>query len=226
MSAQGRGAAYARLRAARPAALAALLEDGDARELALGAGKGKWDKALATAKALGATALELRDAEGAVMEILVLEERGEDGAPDARTPSGTGELERVLKLCADFADRATQRQQALLESVVDTSIQVMKASADRAERSERALDKVLRAHEKVLMTRPGDGGEGMNATDVMAMMAAMMAGGGKPDLSGLLGSGEAAPPNGQDEMVLVPKAVVQRVQAYLAANGGPEGFDG
>lgn len=215
--------AYKALRNGRPAAVAAVLEDGDTRELKVREGKGKWDKVLATARALGAVGLELRDEDGAIQEVVPLDghERVED-EPEARAMAPATDLERTLKLCADFADRATGRQQELLSSVCETAIQVMRASADRAERSERALDKVLRAHEKVLMSgRHAVEGDAINNTDMLAMMAAMLGGGG--DASAMMKQlgGGAKPGNGHDaeeDMVPVPRSVFEKAKRILAAH--------
>jgi hypothetical protein len=212
-----RDPAYLRLRNGRPHALAAILEDGDTRELALAAGKGKWERALATARALGAAGIECRDSEGAILEVIPLdvatrdEERaaGVDGAP-------LGELERLLTLCGDFADRATGRQQELLSNVCDTAIQVMRAAADRAERSERALDKLLRAHERLLLSQSSGDGAEMNSTDMMAMMASMMGMGMKPPAQltkGVVGNGKD-----DEETIPIPRSTVEKVQAFLAAH--------
>lgn len=205
-----RDPAYQRLRNGRPAAVAAILEDGETKELAVRAGKGKWEAVLMTARRLGAEGIECRDEAGAILEVIPLDvERKADDEPGLSSGAPLGELEVLLKLCQDFADRSTGRQQETLSAVCDTAIQVMKASADRAERSERALDKVLRAHEKLLQSRPeGDGGD-MSSTDMMAWMAAML--GGKPPPQ--LGAGG----NGQDagELVTVPRVLVEKVQAFL-----------
>lgn len=205
--------AYARLRSTRPAAVSAILADGEARELKLGGGKGKWDKVLATARALGAEGLELLDEGGAVIEVvpLVERERGRSTDRDELAPEST-ELERVLSLCGDFTERMTGRQQELLSSVCDMAIQVTRAAADRAERSERALEKVLRAHERALMLRAEEGDTSGSDALVAQVMAAMA--GIPPQLTaGANGSAD------DGEMVLVPKAIVEKVQAYLAREG-------
>lgn len=212
MKAQHRDPAYQRLRHGRPKALAAILDDGETRELALMAGKGRWEKALAAARALGAEGIECRNEDGAITEVIPLDVAGRKG-DDVVDGNGAQltELQTLLKLCGDYADRATGRQQETLNAVCDTAIQVMKASADRAERSERALDKVLRAHEKLLMQRAEAGeGDGMTATDMMAMMAAM-SGQAPPQLvaaaDGTNGAGEG--------MIAVPRETVEKVQAFL-----------
>ncbi len=211
MKAEHRDPAYQRLRNGRPFALAAILEDGETRELALMAGKGRWEKALGAARALGAEGIECRNEEGAITEVIPLDVAGKADDP-VDGPAQLTELQTLLKLCGDYADRATGRQQETLNAVCDTAIQVMKASADRAERSERALDKVLRAHEKLMMQRAEEGtGDGMTSTDMMAMMAAMASGQPLPQL----GPGPDGPNGGAVEMISVPRATVERVQKFL-----------
>lgn len=231
-AAEKRDPVYQRLRVVRPAAVAAVLEDGETRELALGGSKGKWERVIAAARALDADGIECRNSDDAIIEIIPLHPEGlrrkrreedDDDEPRGTELDALGPLlARSLTLCADFADRATQRQQDLLSSVCETAIQVMRASADRAERSERALDKVLRAHEKLLMQRVPEGSaEGFDATDMMAMMASMMAGGADPRMmlpgtagpSGAKGNGAAG-----GDFITVPRAMIEKVKRYLDAH--------
>ena len=212
-----RDAAYERLRVLRPSALAAIMEDGDTRELSLSKGKGRWERALGAARALGADGLEARDEEGAIIEVIVLDEmtsarkhNGDNGErPDL------DQLSVLLTLCQDFADRTAGRQQETLSQVCETAIQIMKAAADRAERSERALDKVLRAHTR-LLTKGDPDSEGMNSTDLMAMFAAMM--GADPasmQRLGLPGQVVADGNGGGEPMVAVPKSVIDKVMRVM-----------
>lgn len=219
--------AYQRLRALRPKKVAALV-DGEPRPLALRNGRSKWDGVLTAARAMGAEAIECLDDEDAILEIIILNplkhsERTELAEVEPEEPLASvpmseraAEVRSLVALCLDAADRSVGRQENHVGQVLEASIQVMKAAADRAERGERALDKVLRAHHRLLMsqTEAGDEDDGIGRTsDMMAMMAAMMHG----DRSALakFGAG-AAGGNGAtvnedgEVMVQVPKSLVDK----------------
>lgn len=157
---------YKRLREVRPKSVVALLNDGDARELAITGTKGKWERVLKAALSLDADGLELRDAEGRVLEILAMREESDEApaAPAALEPAFAAELPAtdphaasvgyltalVLRSAQVLTDQHFQHTQRLL----DGAVRMMEVSNDRLAQVELALAKVLDREERRLLEAP------------------------------------------------------------------------
>lgn len=217
--------AYQRLRTLKPAKLAAIV-DGEARPLALRNGRGKWDGCLNAAHAMGAEAIECQDDDDAILEIIVLNAKKHGAGVaieelDQETTEKVGEVRALVELCLNAADRSVGRQESHVGQVLDAAVQVMKAAADRAERGERAMDKLLRAHAKLLMRETGDEDDGMGGiSDGLAMMSAMLH--GNPDALRQMAPGAAGAGGGNgfskrpgEQMVSVPKSLVDKAVAAM-----------
>lgn len=173
--------AYTRLRNARPAGVAALVGD-DVIELACkrGASKGKWDRVLAAAQQLHAEALQLMDADGAILEIVRLEE--ERPAQLAKLDdedelvSGVGQFARLMEIALTASDRAVQRQGEQMSQVLEAALGLMKLATERLERNERMLDKIIRANQQ-LIEQGGNGAKPSVMDDFAALLGAAKASG-------------------------------------------------
>lgn len=222
--------AYQRLRAIRPPKMAALV-DGEPRELAVANGRGRWERVLRAARDIDAEAIECRDEEDRIVEIIIIDakkhERNKSQPSDDETAEEdrkVSEVRDMVALCLDAADRSVGRQESHVGQVLDAAIQVMQAAANRAERNERALDKVLRAHSRLLMreSNPNED-DGMGSTaDMLAMMSAMLH--GDPGALKRLQGGAAAGGNGSmfdpksgEQMVQVPKSLVDKAVLAMKA---------
>lgn len=137
------------------------LVDGDAREVKAAKTRGRWERLHDSALSLGASAIECRDDDGAVLAVVALDvleddDGADDGADDAsaREPKrerGTaGEVERLLSIVLRAQDAAVQRQAEQVQSVTNAALQVMNAAAERAASMERAVLALVTQREREL----------------------------------------------------------------------------
>jgi hypothetical protein len=130
---------YRLLRRVRPAAVVHVGEDGAVSPLALAAGRGRWEQARdAITELLAARGghAELRDAGGAVLRVVRLDEAGTEsdgretvgaptvgnqtvGAPTVGAPTVVAEQERLLALMLKAQHEALTQQAALLRPLID-----------------------------------------------------------------------------------------------------------
>lgn len=200
--------AYARLRKVRPSGIVAVVGD-ERRELAIQPGRSKWERVLASAAALGADDLELLDDEGAVVEVVVLRDKPtalHSYIPESEDPE-VQKVATLVSIALEASDRAVGRQEAHVAQVLDAAISVMRVAAERAERLERVLMRVIEANEMRLAQDPqAEGGEGDSQGNMLAMLAIAAIGGGgslPPELMArLMPDAPAAPSsaaNGEDK---------------------------
>jgi uncharacterized Ntn-hydrolase superfamily protein len=165
-----------RLRTLSPARCYAIV-DGERREVAIGApgSRGRWQRVIEAARAMGADGVECVDADGAVLDVLTFDAFNDTSthAVDTRTSARdvAGDVERIVALCMECADRAVQRHGEHVRIALDALARVCEAVADRAERLERALAAVAAARD--------DGGD-TSQTDRLATLALTMLAGGHP----------------------------------------------
>jgi hypothetical protein len=130
---------YRLLRRCRPAAVVHVGEDGTVSPLALATGRGRWEQARdAITEMLAARGghAELRDAGGAVLRVVRLEEAGTEsdgrdtggaptvggqtvGAPTVGGQTVAAEQERLLSLMLRAQHEALTQQAALLRPLID-----------------------------------------------------------------------------------------------------------
>ncbi len=161
------GAAGARERAARALREARAerffaVIDGEAkREVRAAKTRGRWERLHDAAHALGASAIECRDEEGATLAVVglgvPLDELEEDApqlelrdAPRARGGSSADEVERLLALVLRAQDSAVARQSEQVRQVTDAALSVMNAAAERASSMERAVLALVQQREREL----------------------------------------------------------------------------
>lgn len=176
--------AYERLRNTRPTGVGAIVGDGEVVDLSVkrGASKGKWDRVLAAAQKLHAEGLQLYDADGGLLEVVELEEpkpktlaRTDDG-DDHELAIGVAQFAKVMDIALNAADRAVGRQNEHMNSVLEAALSLMKIATERLERTERSLDKILRAH-AAMLEHGGGAGKPSVMDDFTALLAAAKASG-------------------------------------------------
>jgi hypothetical protein len=133
------------------------------------------------ARAVGADGVECVDEKGAVLDVLTFDAQD---VPDMSYTSASdvsarakaarevvGDVERIVALCLDAADRAVQRNGEHTRIALDALARVCEAIAERAERLERALAALAAARDT-----EGDA----SSTDRLAAMAMAMLAGAPP----------------------------------------------
>lgn len=176
--------AYSRLRSVRPAGVAAIDSDGELTQIAAkrGASKGKWERVLAAAQKLHAEGLQLFDVDGNVIEVLDLVEPHERASAlatvdEEENPVGIASFAKLADIMLNACDRSVERQAEQMRAVLDAALGLMKVAAERAERSDRALEKLIRA--QTLQIERGGGAiqKASVMDDVTALIAAAKASG-------------------------------------------------
>lgn len=146
------------LRDSKGARFFALVDDDKPRELRTAKTRGRWERLVNSALALGAHSIEARDEDGATLHVVRLDEL-EESPPDApsassssssRPASAAAEVERLLGLVLRAQDVALARQAEQVKAVTDAALRVMQASADRASSMERAVLTLVQRREREL----------------------------------------------------------------------------
>lgn len=150
----GRDAAARALRESKADRFFALV-DGEPREVRAAKTRGRWERLVGASVALGASSIECRDASGATLAVVDLEEDEPRepiaAAPERAAPGGTaGEVERLLGLVLRAQDAAVSRQAEQVKQITDAALSVMQAAADRASSMERAVLSLVQQREREL----------------------------------------------------------------------------
>lgn len=127
--------------------------EGEAREVKAAKTRGRWERLLAASVALGASAIECRDASGATLAVVELDAEDEPRAasPVPEKVSGNaGEVERLLGLVLRAQDAAVSRQAEQVKQITDAALSVMNAAAERASSMERAVLSLVQQREREL----------------------------------------------------------------------------
>lgn len=141
----GDDAAARALRESRGTRFFAVNDNGE-REVKAAKTRGRWERLVAAARALGAHAVECRDDDGATVAVVELDDR-EERSERTERDDRVGEVERLLALVVRAQDQAVARQAEQVRAVTDAAMRVMHAAADRASAMERAVLAMVRARE-------------------------------------------------------------------------------
>lgn len=159
MADRGSGSVDALARALRDSKAArffAIVDEEKPRELKTAKTRGRWERLVNSAIALGAHAVECRDEDGAVLDVVALD--GAELEPDAPSlssssslkPSSAAEVERLLGLVLRAQDVALQRQGEHVTRVTESALRVMESAANRASSMERAVLALVQRREREL----------------------------------------------------------------------------
>lgn len=126
--------------------------DGEPREVKAAKTRGRWDRLIGAARALGASCIEARDDDGATLAVVQLDEEQDAARDDERRAddSRAGELERLLGIVLRAQDAAVARQSEHVRSVTEAALSVMNAAAERAASMERAVLALVQQRERDL----------------------------------------------------------------------------
>lgn len=127
--------------------------DGEPREVKAAKTRGRWDRLIGAARALGASCIEARDDDGATLAVVQLDEEQDAARDDGRhaaDDSRAGELERLLGIVLRAQDAAVARQSEHVRSVTEAALSVMNAAAERAASMERAVLALVQQRERDL----------------------------------------------------------------------------
>lgn len=146
------------LRDAKATRFFAVVDDDKARELKTAKTRGRWERLVNSALALGATAIECRDEDGAVLEVVQLELEPQSDAASSTANTTTSskptnsaaEVERLLGLVLRAQDVALQRQGEQVTRVTEAALRVMESAANRASSMERAVLALVQRREREL----------------------------------------------------------------------------
>lgn len=153
----GRDAVARALRESRATRFFAVVE-GEPREVKAAKTRGRWERLADAATALGASRIEARDDDGATLAVVQLGEVDDEPAdvePEPRERErerrdSVAEVERLLVVVLRAQDHALQRHAEQTRAIVDASVQVMTASAERASSLERAVLSLVQQRERDL----------------------------------------------------------------------------
>jgi hypothetical protein len=150
----------AHLKRHRPAGVTGIDSRGREIQVALVGTKYKWEKAAKSLLSTDAVQARLYDHNGAVLDVYqVRPEEPEDEEAAATTQLATiagkvdprgAELTVLMKIALDAADRQTSRLASMFAETLGASVTLMQASADRAERLEKTLSKLMTEREREL----------------------------------------------------------------------------
>lgn len=129
--------------------------DGEEREVRAAKTRGRWERIVSAARALGASSIDARDASGATLAVVELhdvdDEHGRDVDPAPTRDTGTaGEVERLLAVVLRAQDAAVARQAEQVQAITSAALSVMQASAARAASMERAVLALVQQRERDL----------------------------------------------------------------------------
>lgn len=152
--ARGDDAAARELRESRGARFFAIV-DGEPREVRAAKTRGRWERLVGAARALGASCIEARDDDGATLAVVQLDEDDEHASDEPRrelapTDARAGELERLLGIVLRAQDAAVARQSEHVRAVTEAALSVMNAAAERAASMERAVLALVQQRERDL----------------------------------------------------------------------------
>jgi hypothetical protein len=154
----GRDGIARALRDSRGSRFFAIVE-GEAREVKTAKTRGRWERLTDAAILLGASRIEARDDDGATLAVVQVGELDDEpSAPEAapapeRTSAArdsVAEVERLLVVVLKAQDHALSRHAEQTRAIVDASVQVMTASAERASSLERAVLALVQQRERDL----------------------------------------------------------------------------
>ncbi len=146
------------LRESRATRFFAVVE-GEPREVKAAKTRGRWERLADAATALGASRIEARDDDGATLAVVQLGEVDDEPADVEPEPTrerererrdSVAEVERLLVVVLRAQDHALQRHAEQTRAIVDASVQVMTASAERASSLERAVLSLVQQRERDL----------------------------------------------------------------------------
>jgi hypothetical protein len=141
------------LRESRGEKFFARLDDGTEREVKAAKTRGRWERLVSSARALGASSVEARDRDGATLAVVQLEEPAaarvlEVSAEDDEPADRAREVERLLAVVLRAQDAALARSAEQTRAITDAALSVMQAAAERAASMERAVLALVQARER------------------------------------------------------------------------------
>jgi hypothetical protein len=164
------------LRLADPASCVAVGRDGTETAISLTGSRNKYERLLRTLATLDAYQCRCLDAAGVLTEVVVLGEQGEAGEKPAAAPVASTEVAALLALVLRAQDAALARQMEafslnaaalteMMRDVTNAAIAGQKITAERAEKLELSLMRLLARRER-------DAADTMAAVEALAAEAA------------------------------------------------------